>query len=79
MLTIILVETKNNSKYLIGYLDKVNRSWVLILSKMSEYVKNFKVKDGDKDKNNKLISFRINGDDLFEKYKIICTIKIEDL
>ena len=45
---------------------------------MSEYVKNFKVKDGDKD-NNKLISFRINGDDLFEKYKIICTIKIEDL
>ena len=31
----------------------------------------FKVKDGDKYKNNKLISFRINNDKLLEKYKTI--------
>ena len=48
---------KNNSKYLVGYLDKVLRSIVLILSIMSGYVKIFKVQDGDKDKNNRLISF----------------------
>ena len=33
---------KNNSKYLIGYLDEVIRSLVLILPKMSEYVKTLK-------------------------------------
>ena len=33
---------------------------------MSGYVKTLKVKDGDKDKNNKLMSFRI--DKLLEKY-----------
>ena len=33
-----------------GYLDKVIRPLVLILSKMSGYVKTFKVKDGDKNK-----------------------------
>ena len=48
---------KNNSKYLVGYLDKVLRSIVLILSIMRGYVKIFKVQDGDKDKNNRLISF----------------------
>ena len=37
-----------------GYLDKVIRSLVLILPKMSGYVKIFKVKDGDKDKNNSI-------------------------
>ena len=52
-----LVLKKNNSKYLVGYLDKVLRSIVLILSIMSGYVKIFKVQDGDKDKNNRLISF----------------------
>ena len=36
-----LFETKANSKYLIGYLDEVIRPLVLILSKMSAYVKNF--------------------------------------
>ena len=46
-----LVETKTNSKYLIGYL--ILRPLVLILSKMSGYVKTFKVKDRDKDKNNR--------------------------
>ena len=43
-----LVETETNSKYLIGYLYKVIRQSVLIISNMSGYVKTFKVKDGDK-------------------------------
>ena len=73
-----LVKTKTNSKYLIGYLDKAIRSLVLIIPKMSGYVKALKVKDRDKVKNNKLISFRINDDKLLEKYKTIWT-KIEDL
>ena len=34
-----VVQTNNNSKYLIEYLDKVMRSLVLILPKMSGYVK----------------------------------------
>ena len=45
---------------------------------MSEYVKIFKVKDGDQDKNNKLISFRLDNEKLLEKYRPIWT-KIEDL
>ena len=45
---------------------------------MSEYVITFKVKDGDKDKNNKLISFCINDERLLEKRKVIWT-KNEDL
>ena len=61
-----LVETKTNSKYLIGHLDKVIRELVLILSKMSEYVKTFKVKDRDKDKNNKLMSFHVDDEKLSE-------------
>ena len=44
---------------------------------MSRYVKTFKVKGGDKGKNNKLTSFRINDEKLLEKYKSIWT-KIED-
>ena len=52
-----LIETKTNSKYLIGYLDKVIRQFGFIMPKMSKYVTTFKVKDGDKHKNNKLISF----------------------
>ena len=73
-----LVETKTNSKYLTGYLDEVIRPLVLILSKMSGYVKTFKVKDGDKDKNNKLMSFRIDDEKLLKTYKAILA-KIEDL
>ena len=46
-----LIGTKTNSKYFIGYLDKVVRLLVLIMLKMSGYVKIFKVKVGDKDKN----------------------------
>ena len=43
-----LVKTKINSKYLIGYLDKVIKPLVLIVPKMSECNKTFKLKDGDK-------------------------------
>ena len=42
------------------------------------YVKTLKVKDGDKVKNNKLISFHIDDEKLLEKYQAIWT-KIEDL
>ena len=42
---------------MIGCLDKAIRPWVLIMPKMSGCVKRFKVKDGDKGKNNKLMSF----------------------
>ena len=41
---------------------------------MSEYVQIFKVKDENKDKNDKFISFRIDDDKLLEKYKSIWTI-----
>ena len=37
---------------------------------MIGYVKTFKVKEEDKEKNNKLMSFRIDGEKLFEKYKL---------
>ena len=43
-----LVKTKTNSKYLIGYLDKTIRPRVLIMLKMSRYVKTFKGKYRDK-------------------------------
>ena len=45
---------------------------------MSGYVKKFTVKYGDKDKNNKLMSFRIDDAKLLKKYKTIWT-KIEGL
>ena len=54
------------------------RSLVLIMLKMSGYVKTFKVKEGDKDKNNKLMSLRVDDKKLLEKCKAIQT-KIEDL
>ena len=37
------VVISKSSRYLIGYLDKVVRPFVLILPKMSEYVKTIKV------------------------------------
>ena len=47
------IETKTNSKYLIGIkFDKAITPLVLIMSKKSGYVKTFKVKKGD----NKLMS-----------------------
>ena len=59
-----LVKTKTNSKYLIGYLDKAIRPLVLIIPKMSGHGKTFKVKHEDKDKSNKLMSFRIDNEKL---------------
>ena len=72
------MKQETNSKYLIWYLDKTMKPLVLILSKMSGYVKTFKVKDRNKDKNKKLMSFCINHKKLWEKYKAVWT-KIEDL
>ena len=54
--------------------DKAIRLLVLIMPKMSGYVKAFK----GEDKINKLMSFRIDDEKLLEKYKAIW-IKIEDL
>ena len=45
---------------------------------MSGYVNTFKVKDRDKNKNNKFMSFCIDEEKLLEKYQAIWT-KIEDL
>ena len=73
-----LIETKTNSKYLTVYLNKIMRPIVLTTLKVSGCVKTFNVKDGNKDKNNKLVSFLIDDGKLLEKYKAICT-KIEDL
>ena len=41
------------------------------MSKMSGYVKTFKVKNGDIYKSNKLMSFSIDDEKLLEKYKAI--------
>ena len=62
-----LVKTKTNSKILIEYLNKTIQPLVLIMPKISGYVKTFKVKDGDEYKNNKLMSFCID-EKLLEKY-----------
>ena len=51
-------------RYLIGYLDEVTRSLVLMLPEMDGFVETFKVKGKDKNKNNKLMSFRIDDDKL---------------
>ena len=55
---------------MIGYLDKTIRSLVLIMPKMSGYVKAFKIKDGD----DKLMSFCIDDEKLLKKYKAIWTL-----
>ena len=55
-----LVKTKTNSKYLIGYLDKAIRPLVLIIPKMSGYIKTFKTEE----KINKLMSFCIDDEKL---------------
>ena len=41
------------------------------MPKTSRYAKTFKVKEEDKDKNNKLMSFRIDDEKLLEKYEAI--------
>ena len=54
-----LIETKTNSKYLIGMkFDKAIRPLVLIMPKMSAYVKTFRVED----KINKLMFFLIDDE-----------------
>ena len=69
-----LVQTKADSKYMTGIkFDKAIRPLVLIMFKMSGYVKTFTIED----KINKLISFCIDDEKLLEKYKAIWT-KIED-
>ena len=73
-----LVETKMKSEYFIGYLDKAIRPLVLIMPKMSGYIKRSKVKDGYEYKNNKLMSFCIDNEKLLEQYKTIWT-KIKGL
>ena len=65
-----LVKTKTNFNYLIGYLDKAIRPLFLIVPKMSGYVKTFKVKDGDKHKNNKLMSFCIDDEMLLTNIEL---------
>ena len=64
-----LGKRKTNSQYLIGYLDKTIRPLVLIMPKISGYVKTFKVED----KINKLMLFRIEDEKLLEKCKAIWT------
>ena len=54
--------------------DKAIRPLVLIMPKMSGYVKTFKVKEGD----NKLMSFHIDNKKLLQKYEAIWT-KIDNL
>ena len=59
---------------MIIYLDKVIKPLVLIMLKMSGYVKTNNVED----KNSKLVSFCMDDEKLSEKYKAIWN-KIEDL
>ena len=66
-----LIETKNNSKYLIGYLDKVIGPLVLIIPKMSGYVNTFKVKNGDR--NNRFMYFHKKYGKLLENYRTVWT------
>ena len=70
-----LIETNNNSKYLIGYIDEVIKILISMLYKISEYVKTFKDKDSSK---NKLMSSCKDDEKLLEMYKAIWT-KIENL
>ena len=64
-----LSNRKTDSKYFIEYLDKFIRPLILILPIMGGYVKTFKVEDRGKDKNNKLIFFRIDDSKLLVKYR----------
>ena len=66
------IETNNNYKYLIRYLHKVIIPLLLILPKLSDYVRLFK------DKNNILMSFGLNDDKLLGNYETIWS-NIEDL
>ena len=74
-----LAKRKTNYTCLIGIkFDKALIPLVLIMPKMSGYIKTFKVKGEDKDKSKKFMSFLIDSEKLLKKYKTIWT-KIEDL
>ena len=73
------VKTRTDSKYLIGIkFDIATRPLVLLMPKMNGYIRTFKVRERDKDKSNKLMSFHIDDEKLLEKYKAIW-IKVEGL
>ena len=63
--------------YFIRYLGQVIRLLVLILPKISRYVKTFKDKGQFKNKNNQLMYLVIYNDNLVEKYETIWN-KVED-
>ena len=58
------------SKLMTGYLDNDIRPLLLIIPKMSGYVKTLKVED----EISKLMSFRIDDEKLLEKYNVIWKI-----
>ena len=70
-----MFKTNDNSKYSTEYLDEFIKPLFLTLPKISEYIKTFKDKDGNK--YNKLMFFRINDEKLLRKYKAVWT-KNED-
>ena len=61
----------NQRTFLSNWLDGGIRLLVLISPKMSGCLKTFKVNDGDRGENNKLMSFCITDEKLLEKYKTI--------
>ena len=65
-----VIKIKTFSKYLIEYLDIVMKPMFLIIPKISKYVKKFNVNGGDKNKNNKMMPFRVIDEKLLEKYKL---------
>ena len=73
-----LFKTKANSKYCIRHLDKVIKPLILIMPNRLIYAKTFKVKEGDKDKNNKLIFFYIDNEKLLKEFTAVWS-KIESL
>ena len=62
------IETNNNFKFLIEYLDEVIKPLVLILPKLSRYTKK-KNKDKGGNRKNKLLSLCVDVENLLEKSK----------
>ena len=55
---------------MIRYLDKDIRPLVLVMPKMNRYVNTFQVKEVDQDKNNTLMSFRLDHENLLKNIKL---------
>ena len=53
-----------------GYLYEAIRPLVFITPKISGYVKPFKLKDGDKDRRNKLMTFCTDDENIFKNIKL---------